>query len=172
MYLCFYSGIEAYNVKGEHIHDDFKLRESLAETMTKMNEFTKSRYASTSQCEEDLKSKFPPGASLSMMPSFSKYMKNKYINIFKMICQKQTQHQLPSMMQVFASGLEIQSKLDKITLYESCNEDKANQLGADRYCTSLFGSDKNRERQVFWEKGEVKQACAQIKLSNEIDTCA
>ena len=39
-----------------------------------------------------------------------------------------------NLVSMYRTGLELQSKLDKIMDYDSCNEDQASLLGVKQYC--------------------------------------
>lgn len=62
------------------------------------------------------------------MPMTQKYEKNSYLNIFGYFCKKAAKMKKEDAskmeLQMYLTGLELQTKLDKILDYDQCNEDQ------------------------------------------------
>ena len=72
------------------------------------------------------------------MPMTQKYEKNNYLNIFAYFCKKAAKTKKDDVskmqLQMYLTGLELQTKLDKILDYDQCNEDQVQLIGEKPYC--------------------------------------
>ena len=62
-------------------------------------------------------------------------------------------------MQMYTTGMDLQSKLDKIMDYDSCNEDQAALVGIKQYCLQLFSREERLSAFHFWGEPELREGC-------------
>ena len=74
--------------------------------------------------------------------------------------------------QMYLSGIELQSKLEKIAAYDKCNQQKAQSHMTD-YCQTLFNP---KESFALWTTKQFKDTCVLINkdklLKKNKDACA
>ena len=71
---------------------------------------------------------------------------------------------------MYASGLDLQQKLDKIIDYDRCNPDQVKDDGLKNYCKSLFQENKF----TFWSQSDLNKTCNEVEKSmvKKNDECA
>ena len=127
-YICFYNGLSLLSTNQTGVPSDVQLLEGFQ----LKKKFTQSK--PSGHCSKELRKTFAQKTD-ALLPIQSKYSDNTYIDIYQYFCKKQGKI---NMQQVYANGLELQQKLDKIIDYDFCNEDQAKSKGFAQYCFSLF----------------------------------
>ena len=70
---------------------------------------------------------------------------------------------------MYTTGLELQTKLDKIMDYDQCSEETANAMGLGDYCQELFS---NQNSFTFWGENDIKEKCQTLNQKAGEDKCA
>ena len=173
-YACFYNGLSLLKRlptldeisdknKAIDLESGFKMKDSFMEMKNSSN-FT---------CQKDLQSLYEDnieGRQLDgLLPFQEKYLGNSYIDVFGYFCRGNA---AKDVAQMYATGLELQQKLDKIIDYDKCSPDQAKQMGLKPYCNSLFKDTQF----FFWGASDLSSSCDEIdtvmSLSQQKDECA
>lgn len=102
-----------------------------------------------------------------LMPMQDKYGDNRYLDIYQYFCKKQKKGL--NMVQMYTTGMELQSKLDKIMDYDQCNEETAKAMGLADYCVEMFSQQTSFQ---FWSVKDLKDKCSSLSQKTGEDKCA
>lgn len=148
-YICYYNGVNILQnttLIADHANDLLKGYD------LKKNHLIEHPFPQNhSECPQAMQQRFGKISTDSLIPEITRYEKSQFINVYSVFCKKR----MKSMKQIYSQGLELQHKMHQIESFNTCNDDKAAEIGRTQYCIDMFG----KQEFVFWSSAQIKEEC-------------